>query len=167
MTHLIAALLIVLVPFSVHAANLADLIEKQIERKTAEVRKDDPVPQPAATQASVTTMSPSSLRDELRADDIQLYGVIGVGEALTAKLRVKDAQITRQTGQRIQGGWTLTRLTPNSATFELIRTTKVGGKAVEKTVASKEVFLSAANASTSTTAGSMPSGAPPQLKVPQ
>ena len=71
------------------------------------------------------TSAPKKSQHEITPDDIQIVGIIGVGENLKAKVIIKNAQPAAMiVGQSLQGGWVLASLTPNMAIFELRKPSK-------------------------------------------
>ncbi len=153
----------VLVP-PAHADNLATLVARQIEARDAEAKAKGSSPgsspilpgqgAPAPMAAMPTGTPPGSPTDptgailaganDIRADDLQLIGVYGVGEDLKALVCVKvsacgrDTALTVVTGQRLRD-WTVTRLTPDVALFERPRK-GAGKKALPER---REIYLSA------------------------
>lgn len=180
-----------------HADNLAELVARQIEAKDAEARakaaptqggQAQPAPTPIAAMPAGTPqgMPPESSGTflsgggDIRADDIQLIGVYGIGPALKALVCVRavacnrDSAVTLTKGQRIKD-WELAALTPDHVSFE--RPRKGSGKKAPPE--RREVYLSAAIAplASSNSSGSpsqagafrtaTPSTAPMPLIMPQ
>ena len=130
------------------AETLGDLVTRSIESKAAENNATKGLPPgapaltlPATAVTATPPMAPPDLKkpEGLRADDIQVYGVIGVGDALRAKVRFKsEAVLQVSKGQSIQG-WTVASITPDTVIFE-----RHPSKA--RRPEQKVVYLSAANA---------------------
>lgn len=143
-----------------HADNLAELVARQIEARDADAKAKGSLPtspgqgapapmaaMPAGTPPVLPTDPTGAIlagTNDIRADDLQLIGVYGVGDDLKALVCVKvsacgrDTALTVVTGQRLRD-WTVTRLTPDVALFE--RPRKGAGKKVlpER----REIYLSA------------------------
>lgn len=161
------------------AETLRDLVDKRIADKSAEsaakqgklaAPKDTPGVEPAPHVNSVSRPS----AEIFHAEDIQVYTILGVGDALRAKVRYRgDSQLELTKGQSV-GGCMITTLTPDTVVFEQLRPVKSKGeKAVAETlrpIPCKTVYLSGVGASTTSGAGggggAMPTGSP-VLRMPQ
>lgn len=144
---LIAALFVISIP--AYAENLADLIDKQIQLKAEEAKAketaNNPIFSPAgATNQPIALVATTASRDEVKIGDIQVLGIMGVGEDLKAKVRVKESQLTLMRNQTLQGGITLVSLSPNMVVFEKYETAKKGGKSYQKLLLRKEILISGA-----------------------
>lgn len=132
------------------AANLAEMVEKKIEEKAAQDKAKEmgAAPLGVNSQAAIITSTPNKTRDDVTPDDLQVIGILGVGDNLKAKVIIKNSPpISMMVGQALQGGWTLAHMTPNVVTFEKYGTSKnKKNKKPERTVmARRQIMISGNN----------------------